>query len=244
MHPVISNEDHSLPASSPPYPRLEVRPKLVRNVVFFVAGWVAMVGTSLFLVLYDKGGLVVKALGMIGLLFFVPAGFYGLMVVIPGWFRRPASLILTTAGLERYTRNGAAFIPWNDVAKIGLLKMSGNDLLGLRLSSYDYYLNNLSPLVAHDLNRSTAFNKKLYRLIGKGSSWDSHEARSLWSRLAGIDDLGGTLKELGDIGALAEILLISRQAWGYDLLFAWYDLDRPAEEMAGLMEAYRQNRPL
>ena len=203
-----------------------------------------MVGASLFLVLYDKGGLVVRGFGVIGLLFFVPVGLYGLIVVISGWWRRTASLVLTSAGLEQPTRQGAAFIPWKDVAKIGILKMSRNELLGLRLSSYDHYLNNLSPLMAHDLNRATASSKMMHRLLRRGSSWDSQEARGLWTRLAGISDPAGTIKDLGDIGSLAENLLITRQAWGYDLLFAWYDLDRPAKEMAGLLEAYRQNPPL
>jgi hypothetical protein len=94
--------------------------------------------------------------------------------------------------------------------------------------------------VTHDLNRTTAISKMMHRLMGMGSSWDDHEARNLWSRLAGTTDPAGALKETGDLGALAEMLLISRQAWGYDLLFAWYDLDRPAKNLAVLMEAYRQ----
>jgi hypothetical protein len=187
---------------------------------------------------------MVRGVGLIGLLFFVPVGFYGVKVAFPGYFGRPISLVLTSTGLERLTRKGAAFIPWNDVAAIHLVKISRSDLLGLRLKSYDYFLNNLSPPVACDLNRTYTFNKILYRLIGMGLSWDPHEARSLWSRLAEAGDPAGALKDLGDMGALAEMLLTSRQAWGYDLFFSWYDLDRPTKEMAELMEAYRQNRPL
>jgi hypothetical protein len=221
-------------------PRLEVRPKVLRNLVFFLGAWVVMVGASIFLILYEKGGIVVWGAGLVGLLFFVPVGLYGLLVVFPGQLKRPVSLVITFTGLERHTENGTAFIPWQDVAEIGILKVSGNHLLGLRLSSYDHYLNNLTAPVAHDFNRTTAISKMLHRLIGMGSSWNDHEARELWSRLAGTADLAGALKETGDLGALAEMHLISRQTWGYDLLFAWSDLDRPAKKLAVLLEAYRQ----
>lgn len=200
-----------------------------------------MVSNSLFLLLSDQGGVVVKGVGMISLFFFFPLGLYGLLVVVPSWFRRPILLVLTTNGLERQTRSGVAFIPWNDVTEIGVLKMPGNNMVGLRLYSYDRYLNNLSPLVAQEFNRISGLNKMVHRLLGKESSWDAQEAGRLWSRLARTNDPAGTLRELGDLGDVAETLLSSRQVWGHDLLFAWYDLDRPTTKMAGLMEAYRQN---
>jgi hypothetical protein len=211
-----------------------------------------MVGMSLFLVFYDsilydlkpyeQGNWVVKGAGLIGLFFFVPAGLYALVAVFPKYLKRPVSFVLTSDGLERRTSQGSAFIPWQDVAEIGILTISGNDQLGLRLSSYDYYLNNMTPPVAQELKGPAAVGKMLHRVMRMGLAWDAGEARSLWSRLAGAGDPAAALKEMGDLGALAEMLLISRHSWGYDLLFASYDSDRPARELGELMEKYHQRR--
>ncbi|MBM4275797.1 MAG: hypothetical protein FJ134_15255 [Deltaproteobacteria bacterium] len=222
-------------------PRLEVRPKVLRKAVIFSVLLVIMVAACLVLIFCVQKPVALVA-GLAGLLLFGAMGIYGLAVVIPRYLRRPVSLVLSQAGLERLTSVGGALIPWEDVAEVGLLKMSGNYLVGLRLWSYDRYLAALNPEMLAEMKKTAAFGKVLNRLAGAGISWESPEPGQLWSRLAGVADPARELAEAGDLGAQAEMLLVSRYTWGYDMLLSWC-VDRPAPEMAVLMEAYRQKRP-
>ncbi|MBM4275796.1 MAG: hypothetical protein FJ134_15250 [Deltaproteobacteria bacterium] len=164
------------------------------------------------------------------------------MFIIPCYFKRPVDLALTFAGLELHTRHGAAFIPWQDVSGIGLMLFAEDWCLGLILSSYDNFLNNMTPEVAQDLKGSAMVRRVLWRrLLRIGMYWPARKARRLWSRLARKRDLAAVLKGLGEVGDLAELLLISRESSGYDLLFTRFDLDRPTRKMEALMESYRRS---
>jgi len=51
---------------------------------------------------------------------------------------------------------------------------------------------------------------------------------------------GRSLKSFGKVGTLAESMTWSRDNFGFDLGFAWSDLDRSPETFVALLEHYRK----
>ena len=51
---------------------------------------------------------------------------------------------------------------------------------------------------------------------------------------------GKSLESFGDVGNLAQGLAWARENCGYDLMFAWSELDRPMNKFVDLLEEYRR----
>jgi hypothetical protein len=171
--------------------------------------------------------------GMVGVLFFGVGGF----VAVPRLLRRPTSAVLTANALEQNTIYGSAVIPWEDVESVGLVKHLGTKMPGIRLKSYDRYLENMSPELAKCIAKGLPYLRWLARLT---SILDVPTTLTLWSKLEGRTDPAQGLKEFGKVGDYAEALLWNRNTFGYDVLFAWADCDRPAEDFAHLLRQYWQ----
>jgi hypothetical protein len=162
-------------------------------------------------------------------------GIAGLWCVPRAW-RRDTSMVLTGEGLKQRYSQGSTLIPWTDVERISVMRMrsaiTNQKMVGIRLKSYDRYLNDMSPELAKFAMRGL----RAMKLFARGASMVKvHGGVGLW--LAGAQR---PLKSFGKVGSLAEAMMWSREQFGYDVAFAWGDLDRSPEEFVALLEDYRR----
>jgi hypothetical protein len=180
--------------------------------------------------------------------FFIAAISGGLgLYVIPKLLRRNISMVLTREGIEQITKNGTAIIFWNDIEQIGIVEYSPGiiwskifpiKMVGLRLSSYGNYLANMSPQLAESITKSLPY-LKVKTKVASLEHYIDIEAK-LWSKLTGQEDPHKMIMSLGRVGSLVDLLLWRRKTYGYDIMFAWSDIDRPAGEFVDLLEQYRK----
>lgn len=203
--------------------RFEVRPKAVRNAIILSVGCGAFTLGGLWMLFSGENTLA----GLLCVAFFGGGGIYG----IPRMARRKVSMVLTAEGIEQRYPEGRAFIPWVDVEAVGIVGVLTTKLVGIRLSSYDHYLNEMSPEVAEFINKSLPYMK----LMARGASL-AHVSGGLghW-----VKSQGSSLKDFGKVGSLAEALTWSRENYGYDLTLSWAELDRSPKEFVALLEQYR-----
>jgi hypothetical protein len=150
--------------------------------------------------------------------------------------RRKTSMVLTPERFEQLTIYGAASVPWRDVEKIGSLSYLGQKMLGVRLKTYDTYLGGMSQELAGAITKAMPF----VRVAASAMSLvPGSQLLTLWSRLDGVAEPAEALKDVGKVGDVAGMLTWSRKTLGYDILFGWADFDRPAAELAELLERYR-----
>lgn len=166
-------------------------------------------------------------LGLLTLLFFGGGGIYA----IPKLLKRKVSMVLSDNGIELFYPQGSAFIPWADVEQCGIVRVFSTKLVGIRLRSYDRYLKKMSPGLAAFLVKSLPFLKLFAKQV---SSVDATGWVGLW-----LEAEGKSLKSFGDVGNLAQALMWARENYGYDLAFAWSELDRPPDKFVSLLEEYR-----
>ena len=112
----------------------------------------------------------------------------------------------------------------------------GQSFLGVRLRSYDNYLNGVSEELASQLKRGLPYLRLAAAL---STALPVPPIVKLWSCLQGQDNPTTSLQDFGQVGDLAGMLYWTRKTFGYDLLFAWADFDRPADELVKVMEHYR-----
>lgn len=169
--------------------------------------------------------------GLLAVSFFSGGGLYA----IPKMLQRKVTLVLTPAGIEFHYIQGTTFVPWTDVEKIGIVSVFSNKMVGIRLNSYDRFLNEMSPQLAEFITKRLPYLKLILRAT---SLLDVPLVITLWSRLEGIDAMG-SLRSFGKVGNLAEALLWARKHFGYDLTLAWAELDRPARKFGDMLEECR-----
>src|SRR5207249_9801078 len=101
-------------------------------------------------------------------------------------------------------------------------------LVGIRLRSYDRYLGDMSPSVAEFASKGLSIMK----LLARGASMVLVQGGlGLWMAAQ-----GRSLKSFGKVGTLAESMMWSRENFGFDLGFAWSDMDRSPEAFVALLE--------
>lgn len=210
------------PKFSRALPRFEVRPNTRRNAALTAAGCA----------IFSIGGLAVIfsgeiKLGLITLLFFGGGGIYA----IPKLLKRKVSMVLSANGIELFYPQGSAFIAWADVEEIGIVRILSTKLVGIRLRSYDRYLKDMSPGLAAFLVKSLPLMKLITKQV---LSLEAPGGVGLW-----LEAEGKSLKSFGDVGNLAQALMWARENYGYDLTFAWSELDRPPDKFVSLLEEYR-----
>jgi Protein of unknown function (DUF2982) len=209
----------------------EVRPKARRNSVLLALGCLVFTLGGLWMIVEGEGKDTLA--GLLGVVFFGGGGLYA----VPKMLRRNVSMVLTRRGIEQHTLYGVAHILWKDTERIGVASLFGNKVVGVRLSTYNNYLADMSPQLAGFMTRSLPYLKLLARAT---SLLDAPAAVQLWSKLAGREDPSDALKDFGQVGNLAEALLWSRKTYGYDIVFTWADRDRSAERFVDLLEQYRK----
>jgi hypothetical protein len=210
--------------------KLEIRPKTNRNVLFLVIGCFVFTVAGFFMI--STGEVQNIAVGILSIVFFGGGG----LITAPKLMRRKISMVLSEQGVEQIAPLGSAFIPWADVEKLGTTSMYGNVFVGFRLSSYDQYIESMSPELSSFMRKSMPYLKLIARAA---ALLPVPQAIALWSKLKGETDLPEALKALGKIGSLVEALMWSRQQFGYDILIGWSDRDRSAPKFLELLEEYR-----
>jgi Protein of unknown function (DUF2982) len=208
-------------------PPLEIRPKTSSNAALLGIGCAAFTLGGIWMVLSGEGVFV----GLLSIVFFGGGG----LVAIPRLLRRKVSFVLTSEALEQRYPEGSAYIPWRDVEQVGLASVFSTTMAGIRLKSYDKYLENMTPALAAFFAKNLPYMKLLART---SSLLELPAGAELWSKMRGLD-VPGSLKAFGEVGSFAQALLWSRQQFGYDILLSWAELDRPATEFVTLLEAHR-----
>jgi hypothetical protein len=210
---------------------LEVRPKARRNSVLLALGCLVFTLGGLWMIVEGEGK--DNLAGLLCVVFFGGGGLYA----VPKMLRRDVSMVLTPRGIEQHTLWGVAHVLWKDVERIGVVSQFGNKMVGVRLSTYDNYLADMSPKLAETMTRSLPYFKLLTRAT---SLLDAPAAVQLWSKLEGHEDPSEALKDFGHVGDLAGMYLWSRKNCGYYIMFTWADRDRSAERFVDLLEQYRK----
>lgn len=208
---------------------IEVRPKVNKNATLMTIGCAIFTIAGLWMVF---SGEEVFA-GLLAIVFFGGGGLYA----IPKMLRRKVSLVLTPEGIEQRYAEGSAYIPWSDVEKVGIVSVFSNKMVGIRLTSYDRYLDRMSPSLAEFMNKNLPYLKLLTRAT---SLIDVPTSAAVWSKLEG-HDVSESLDSFGKVGDLAQALLWSRKQCGFDLALSWAEIDRPATDFAALLERYRSS---
>ena len=206
---------------------IEVHPNVSRNVVIAVIGCTAFTVGGFWMLLSGEEMLA----GLLCVVFFGGGGIYG----VPEMLRRRVTMVLTPEGIEQRYVEGNAYIPWADVESVGIVSVAASKMVGIRLKTYDHYLDRMSPSLAEFMTKSLPYMKLLTRAT---SLLDVPAAVTVWTKLKGQGDLEETLASFGKVGSLAQALLWTREQFGYDLVLSWVEIDRPAAKFAALLEGY------
>jgi hypothetical protein len=197
--------------------RLEIRPKAARNAVLVAAGCLAFVVMGAWMV-FGQRALEYRAVGVLSVVLFGCG-----LTQIPLLARRKVTLVLTPDALEQVYPQGVMTIPWADVAAVGVTSTGrGRPMAGIRLHSYDRYLEQMPPALAAQAERSARFMKPVAvatAIIAGGQS-------------------RGMLMEYSRTHDRASRLAWQRDHFGYDVVLGWSELDRPARDFVALLHEH------
>ncbi|MBD1838965.1 DUF2982 domain-containing protein [Coleofasciculus sp. FACHB-64] len=215
--------------------RFEVKPNSQQNAILLAVSCTVFSIIGLFMM----GSGQPKAIlgGVLGVVFFGGGG----IVTVPKLLKRPVSIVLTREGLQQITLYGKSILYWRDIESVGIARLEGTKLVGLRLKNYDNYINNMSPELVNYWMNSLPYLKLLsFGTLVLEVPLDVPSFVKIWSVLKGHPNPVNALKSFGKVGNLVEAMLWSRQTYGYDILLSWADLDRSASEFIELLEQYRK----
>ncbi len=207
----------------------EVRPRATRNSIVLAVGCGAFTALGVWMLLSGEEVLI----GLLGVAFF---GGFGFFYALPRVLRRRISMVLTPEGIEQRYPEGSAFLRWSDVEKVGICSVFSQRMVGIRLKSYDRYLDGLPPLLAAAMLKGFGYLRQVARVTSLATI---PEAVGVWSKLGGQDP-AEMLKSLGQVGDLAAALTWTRKQFGYDIALSWAEIDRPAPAFVALLESYRE----
>jgi hypothetical protein len=193
---------------------IEIRPKTVKNAILMGICCTLFSIAGLWMIFFNEEIFV----GLLVITFFGIGGLFA----IPKILRRKVTMVLTPQGLEQHYAEGIAFIPWSDVEMVGIIPKFSIKMVGIRLRSYDRYINGMSPSLAKFITKNLPFLKLL----------------TCAASLLDVDDSRGLIN-FGKVGNLAEALLWTRQQFGYDLALSLTALDRSAPNFVSLLDEYR-----
>ncbi|MGC3955015.1 MAG: STM3941 family protein [Propionicimonas sp.] len=154
-------------------------------------------------------------LGWLPIAFFGGVGAWGLTRM----WRQRIHLIATADGL---TIGTGGFVPWRDVAAIGVGRSSGARVLGVRLARYDNYLQSLTP--------------RQLRLIRRVAGFGSGAGAMLVPLQPGSD--AASLLEL-DGRSVAGVLRWTRRRSGFDLVWGSAAITGSVEQLADQLQSLR-----
>ena len=210
--------------------RLEIRPKTVRNAI--LAGLGCTVFTIAGAAMMYAGESVEEFFGgLLGVVFFGGGGLYA----IPKLLRRTVPIVLSPQGIEQRYAEGTTLVIWEDIEDIGIVSLFGNKMAGVRLVNYNRYLESMSPEFADVLLKRLPYMKLMTRAT---ALLDAPSAVALWSKMDGVD-ASTALADFGKVGDLAGAFLWVRNTTGYDIVFAWTELDRSPKTFVALLDEWR-----
>lgn len=212
---------------------VEVHPRVIRNATIVTIGCAAFTILVFWILLAGESAKEIFV-GLLCIMFFGGGGFYS----VPKLLRRKVPMVLAPHGLEQRYAEGTSSIPWGDIERVGIVSIARNKMVGIRLKTYDHYLDSMSPSLAEFITKSLPYARLLSRAT---SLLDVPTAVRVWSKVEG-HDLKGALHGLGKVGSLAQALLWAREQFGYDLVFSWVEIDRPARDFVTLLEGYLVKR--
>ena len=193
--------------------RVEIRPSRGRNFMKMIGLMALLVPASAFAMI-DADNLVIKAVGALGVVFFGGGGAFALWSMT----RTPWTLALAPDALEVRAEDYIARIPWRDIEKVGLANVSGQKMPSIRLANYDNYLASLSPEATH------AFERR----------WG---AMKWMTRATMVLTIAPGLSGHASSNSIADAMRANRALTdGYDMGFAWTQIDRPAAKFAAFLE--------
>jgi len=199
--------------------RVEIRPSRGGNVLKMIVLMALLVPASAAAMLHADG-IVMKAVGALGLAFFGGGGCFALWSMM----RTPWTLALAPDALEVPVEDFIARIPWRDIEAVGLAHVSGQKMPSIRLARYNNYMASLLPEAAHAFERRWGAMKWMARAT---------------MLLANEQSLG----EHANSSTLADVMRANRAlTGGYDMSFAWSQIDRPAAKFAAFLEAEWRER--
>jgi hypothetical protein len=196
-----------------PNERVEIRPNRLASALKFML-LLAFLVPACGYALIAAEGFIMKAVGGLGLLFFGGGG----AVALLGIARTPWTLAFTRDALEVRVETIITRISWNDIEAVGLANVSGQKMPSLRLMTYDNYIASLSP------DAVCVFEKR----------WGAMK----WMAGATMALAGeARLADHASASSVADVMRANRALTsGYDISFAWNQLDRPAAKFVVFLE--------
>lgn len=193
--------------------RAEIRPSRGSSVFKMLGLMALLVPASGAAMIYAEDP-VMKAVGALGLAFFGGGGSFALWSMT----RTPWTLALAPDALEVRVEDFIARIPWRDIEAVGLAHVSGQKMPSIRLARYDNYIASLSPEAARAFERRWGLMKWMARAT---------------MALANAPSLSGHAHS----SSIADVMRANRAlTGGYDMSFAWNQIDRPAATFASFLE--------
>ena len=211
----IAGDRKRAPARLEPF---EVRPRIIRNMIIGFLGSGAFVALGAWLTWYKLiAGIII---GLPAIIFFG----HIMLLDVPRLARRRVTMTLTPEGIVQHDPSGNSLIPWDDVEEIGVatvssIRSTSTKLAGVRLRSYERYLNSMSPELVGQLQQPMKFLRVFARLT--------------------IVRFARPIGRYRDVQSLADALAFNRRLCGYDIAFGWVERDRSAKKFVELLEQYR-----
>ena len=204
----------------------EVKPKTKQNAILLGLICSAFCVSGFFGIL--SGDIKQILAGFLGLIFFGGVGFFGVSQIL----KRPITMILDQEGLKQITPYGTSLICWQDIESIGIGRIYGNKMIGLRLRTYDNLIDSMSPELID-------YSVKVTKRAAFGASiLCVPNAIKLWSTLENRPNTIEAQKSCEKVRKVVEVLLWNRKNFGYDICLAWSDIDRPASKFITLLEQF------
>jgi hypothetical protein len=165
--------------------------------------------------------------GLLSVVFFGGGG----LLIAYKFLRHPVTFVLTKDGTEQRYPQGSIHILWADIEQVGIFRAATSKMVGMRLTTYERYLRNMSPELMEIIRKRLPYVKLAAR------------AASMLEVSGGVGVLLGhdqeAMKDFGEVGGIAEALAWSRAKTGYDVAFQRLDFDRSADEFSALLDQYR-----
>ena len=193
-----------------------------------------------------------------GTLFSLPLAFFAIFLILKR-FKSPktVSLTITPEGLEFHYLQGNMIIPWTDVRAVGAFSFGSKDMVGIRLKSYDHYLEAMPHALMEYMLYERPYEGSLFfswvirrlrptphcrRVFSRNPALLVDQTPpTLWSGFAGLAIPAG-FDGLGSVGLMVQTLLFSRLSTGYDLMLPRSEIDRSVAEFVAILEGYLAGR--
>jgi hypothetical protein len=210
---------------------VKIRPPKLKLIMLVGAGALLALGCAFLLINGHKA--TDRLTGLLGVVFF--GSLSAILVYIT--LKRSWSFALNDAGIEiNNLKYKASFVPWRDVEAVGLATILDKKMVGIRLASYDAFLasRGLSPSQDHPANR-VIWLSRIAGFVNMARLIPDDNVIKYANDLNEMHETGEALKPYSDAKDATDLLKTNRATCGYDLAFAWSDIDRRPQAMVELI---------